>query len=175
LEGWLWHKQNKAAKKAHYCLDSYPIYTPKTRINSINNTMPIAVSLKKNKSWHKVEHRFHEDMKKMTNRMLPILCYHRRPIWINTPCGLNHAVTVGFCLFSKLTQTSKRNNTKLLQEPQFGCAKMQQSPSILACMLFAPHARLPRGQVLPPPAGGSGKGQYMNPAIVRNKFIIYIY
>jgi hypothetical protein len=95
----------------------------------------------------------------------------RRPIWINTPCGLNHAVTVGFCLFSKLTQTSKRNNTKLLQEPQFGCAKMQRTPSILACMLFAPRARLPRGQVLPPPAGGSGKGQYMNPAIVRNKFI----
>jgi hypothetical protein len=42
---------------------TFTLSTPKTRINSIDNTMPIAVGLKKNKSWHKVEHRFHEDMK----------------------------------------------------------------------------------------------------------------
>jgi hypothetical protein len=55
---------------------TFTLSTPKTRINSIDNTMPIAVGLKKNKSWHKVEHRFREDMKKLANGMSPILCYH---------------------------------------------------------------------------------------------------
>lgn len=50
--------------------------TPKDRINSIDNTIPIALGLKKNESWHKVQHAFREDMKQLNNGMSPLMSYH---------------------------------------------------------------------------------------------------
>lgn len=46
--------------------------TPKDRVNSISNTFPIAVGLKKNPFWHLVEDRFQKDMKAFGNG----------PIWL---------------------------------------------------------------------------------------------
>lgn len=64
-------KQNRKSTVAW----TISLSTPKDRVNSISNTIPIAVGLKKNGSWHKVEHQFREDMLVFADGKKPVMVY----------------------------------------------------------------------------------------------------
>lgn len=55
---------------------TFSLSTPKARVNSSDNTVPIALGLKSNKNWSKVEHRFRDDMRVFGDGLSPIRLYH---------------------------------------------------------------------------------------------------
>ena len=55
---------------------TFSLSTPKQHVNSLSNTLPIALGLKKNPHWRLVEHRFREDMKELGHGLKPIMVYH---------------------------------------------------------------------------------------------------
>lgn len=65
-------KQNRKSTNAW----TISLSTPKDRINAIDNTLPIALGLKKNPAWPKVEQLFREDMQKLSNGDRPMMLYH---------------------------------------------------------------------------------------------------
>ena len=47
---------------------------PKSKVNSTDNTLPVAVGMKKNSTWPEVERRFRDDMESISNK--PLQLYH---------------------------------------------------------------------------------------------------
>lgn len=88
-------KQNRKSTDAW----TLSVATPADRINSISNTVVIAVGLKKNKHWETVEHRFLEDMRELQNGQKPITVYHG---------GLQKCIPVFVKRFACLTDKVER-------------------------------------------------------------------
>lgn len=74
--------RTKQNQKSTECW-TFSVATPKDSINSISNTLPIALGLKKNDVWPLVEHQFWKDMevldKKMSNAASAQAGLHRAP------------------------------------------------------------------------------------------------
>lgn len=64
-------KQNRKSTNAW----TFSLSTPRNRINSLSNTLPIALGLKKNPNWPEVEHRFLEESAKLGDGLTPIMVY----------------------------------------------------------------------------------------------------
>lgn len=65
-------KQNRKSTNAW----TFSLSTPSDKVNSLSNTLPIAIGLKKNAFWSDVEHRFRKDMALLAGGLKPILVYH---------------------------------------------------------------------------------------------------
>ena len=65
-------KQNRKSTNAW----TFSLATPQARINSLSNTLPIALGLKKNDNWPEVEHRFRRDSDVLLNGLQPLIVYH---------------------------------------------------------------------------------------------------
>jgi hypothetical protein len=65
-------KQNRKSTTAW----TLSVATPKERINSLSNTLPIALGLKNNTSWAVVEDQFRHDMSCLGNGLEPFMVYH---------------------------------------------------------------------------------------------------
>ena len=65
-------KQNRKSTNAW----TFSLSTPKDRVNSLSNTLPIALGLKKNPNWKLVEHRFREDTSALRNGLELFKVYH---------------------------------------------------------------------------------------------------
>ena len=65
-------KQNRKSTNAW----TFSFSTPKEVVNSISNTLPIAIGLKKNASWPTVEEQFRLDMRELSEGRRPVFVYH---------------------------------------------------------------------------------------------------
>jgi len=65
-------KQNRKSTNAW----TFSLSTPSDKVNSLSNTLPIALGLKKNPFWPEVEHRFRKDMAHLDGGLKPIMVYH---------------------------------------------------------------------------------------------------
>ena len=65
-------KQNRKSTNAW----TFSLSMPKEVVNSISNTLPIAVGLKKNISWPMVEEQFRLDMEELSEGRRPVFVYH---------------------------------------------------------------------------------------------------
>ena len=89
-------KQNRKSTNAW----TFSLATPQTRINSLSNTLPIALGLKKNENWKLVEYRFLEDTKLFANGLAPFMVYHGKekkiiPVFIRRIACLTDKVERG--------------------------------------------------------------------------------
>ena len=65
-------KQNRKSTNAW----TFSLATPASRVNSLSNTLPIALGLKSNAHWKLVENCFLDDLKVTGNGLTPLFVYH---------------------------------------------------------------------------------------------------
>ena len=89
-------KQNRKSTNAW----TFSLATPQERINSLSNTLPMALGLKKNDNWPQVEHMFRGDSEELLNGLRPLMVYHGGekkliPVFVRRLCCLTDKVERG--------------------------------------------------------------------------------